>query len=163
MNAFNVWSQFCHNASWYFLHLSSHLQHVADNVIPKLVQGIKGTMNNPDSVQHQLSLISSAQEMVSVSVFSFVFCLNCLTCLSFGIWKCQLLFVTCPVLLHVMVFLIASKFLVYFIIGYLSSFWWFSFSNLDWNLVFALAYCIFNRESFEYVEFNVCISDIHLY
>ena len=45
--------------------LMHQCKHVADNVIPKLVQGIKGTMNNPDSVQHQLALISAAQEMIS--------------------------------------------------------------------------------------------------
>lgn len=45
---------------------------MADNVIPKLVQGIKGTMNNPDSVQHQLALISAAQDMITVCTISFL-------------------------------------------------------------------------------------------
>ena len=45
--------------------LSFHpLQHVADEIIPQLVQGIKATMNNPDNPAAQIQLINAAQDML---------------------------------------------------------------------------------------------------
>ena len=41
-------------------------QVIADEIIPKLVQGIKGTLNNPESAATQLNLISAANDMIQV-------------------------------------------------------------------------------------------------
>ncbi len=40
-----------------------YLQYVADQIIPGLVQGIKGTMADPESASAQLALIKAAQDM----------------------------------------------------------------------------------------------------
>ena len=40
-----------------------NIQYVADQIIPNLVQGIKGTMANPESASSQLALIKAAQDM----------------------------------------------------------------------------------------------------
>ena len=44
----------------------SQCKEVADHSIPRLVHGIKATMQRPDSVQAQTQLIQAAQDMLAV-------------------------------------------------------------------------------------------------
>ena len=43
----------------------SQCKHVADESIPKLVQGIKATMNNPENPASQIQLINAAHDMLA--------------------------------------------------------------------------------------------------
>ena len=55
------------------------LQVVADESIPKLVHGIKGTMNNPEDPEAQMVLIAAAQDMLLVRVLPLLkrfFCID---------------------------------------------------------------------------------------
>ena len=56
------------------------LQVVADEAIPRLVHGIKGTMNDPEDPEAQMVLIAAAQDMLHVSVIRLSSCPFNLSC-----------------------------------------------------------------------------------
>ena len=53
---------------WWWCRYSDYLslQVVADEAIPRLVHGIKGTMNDPEDPEAQMVLIAAAQDMLQV-------------------------------------------------------------------------------------------------